>query len=108
MAATETSTVTNPSTDSAVKAFQQAFPRFDPKQHIDFTPPSNVYTMGDIKLPEGTGVSPVAVSEPFQFFTSEAVHRMRAEVLSNQVWKTSRYSSNLSGGKSQLRGFASK
>lgn len=82
-------------------------PIFDPKTHLDFTPPSKIHTMSDIKL-EGKGVSPVAVSEPFQLFTQEAVYHMRSEILSKEVWETSQYSSNLSGGKSQLRGYASK
>ena len=62
--------------------------------------------MRDIKLPENTGVSPMAVSEPFLLFTEEAIHRMRSEVLSKEVWDNSQYSSNLS--QSQLRGFASR
>lgn len=79
---------------------------FDPNKHIDFTPPSKIHTMHDIKLSQNIGVSPVAVSEPFQFFTREAIQRMRSEVLSKDVWANCRYSSNLS--KNQLRGFASE
>ncbi|MCJ1253142.1 hypothetical protein MMC24_000949 [Lignoscripta atroalba] len=79
---------------------------FDPMKHIDFKPPSQIYTMSDLNLPEDTGVSPVAVSEPFQFFTQEAIHRMRAEVLSDAVWSNCQYSSNLA--QCQLRGFAAK
>lgn len=60
--------------------------------------------MRDIKLPENTGVSPMAVSEPFQLFTPEAIRRMRTEVLSKDILNKFQYSSNLS--KSQLRGFA--
>ncbi|MCJ1287187.1 hypothetical protein MMC26_006535 [Xylographa opegraphella] len=77
---------------------------FDPKKHIDFTPPTKTYTMGDLSLPEDTGVSPFAVSEPFHLFTAEAIHRMRAEVLSKDVWESCQYSSNLA--QCQLRGFA--
>lgn len=79
---------------------------FDPKKHIDFSPPSKIYTMGDLNLPEHTGVSPVAVSEPFPLFTQETVHRMRAEVLSKDVWENCQYSSNLA--QCQLRGCAPK
>ena len=39
---------------------------FNPKKHIDFTPPAKILTMSDLKLPEGTGVSSFAVSDPFQ------------------------------------------
>ncbi|MCJ1247459.1 hypothetical protein MMC30_004673 [Trapelia coarctata] len=79
---------------------------FDPKKHIDFSPPSKIYTMRDLHLPEDTGVSPVAVSEPFPLFTPETIHRMRAEVLSKDVWENCQYSSNLA--QCQLRGFAPK
>lgn len=79
---------------------------FDPKKHVDFKFPSKIHTMTDLKLPEGTGVSPVAVSEPFQLFTPEAVQRMRAEIFKKDVWQNCQYSSNLA--QCQLRGFAAK
>jgi hypothetical protein len=62
--------------------------------------------MKDINLPEDTGVSPFAVSEPFQLFTKEAVMRMREEVLSKEVLKNCQYSSNLA--QCQLRGYAAE
>lgn len=89
-----------------MESTKPALAGFDPKKHIEYTPPSKIHTMRDIKLPENTGVSPMAVSEPFPLFTTEAIHRMRSEVLSKEVWENFRYSSNLS--QSQLRGFASK
>lgn len=79
---------------------------FDPQKHLAFVPPSRIYTMQDILLPEDTGVSSFAVSEPFQLFTEEAVLRMRAEILSKEVWDNCQYSSNLA--HCQLRGFAPK
>ena len=79
---------------------------FDPKKHLAFILPSKTYTMEDIKLPRDTGVSSFAVSEPFQLFTEEAVRRMRAEILSREVWENCQYSSNLA--QCQLRGFAPK
>lgn len=79
---------------------------FDPKEHIQYEPPARVHTMKDLGLPETTGISPVAVSEPFRLFTTEAIHRMRAEVLSQDVWDNCQYSSNLA--QCQLRGFAAK
>ena len=79
---------------------------FDPRKHIDFTPPANILTMSDLKLPEGTGVSPFAVSDPFQLFTPEAVQRMRAEIFRKEVLKNCKYSSNLA--QCQLRGYAAK
>jgi hypothetical protein len=77
---------------------------FNPGKHLDFILPSKVFTMKELGFPENTGVSPVAVSEPFKLFTPEAVQRMRAEVLSTQIWENCQYSSNLS--QCQLRGFA--
>ncbi|RYP23360.1 hypothetical protein DL767_008856 [Monosporascus sp. MG133] len=41
--------------------------------------------MKELSLRECKGLSPVAVSEPFQLFTSDAVMRMRQEVLSLEV-----------------------
>lgn len=79
---------------------------FNPKKHLNFTPPVNTLTMSDLKLPEGTGVSPFAVSDPFQLFTQEAVQRMRAEIFSKKVLENCKYSSNLA--QCQLRGFAAK
>lgn len=77
---------------------------FSPEDHLNFTSTPRVFTMEDLGLSANTGISPVAVSEPFQLFTAEAVQRMRAEVLSKQVWENCQYSSNLS--RCQLRGFA--
>ncbi|KAK6072807.1 hypothetical protein SCUP515_07132 [Seiridium cupressi] len=79
---------------------------FDPKVHLAFEEPPKVYTMEELGLPVGSGVSPIAVSEPFQLFTEEAVNRMRQEVLSDEVMNNCQYSSNLA--HCQLRGFANK
>ncbi|KAL8914600.1 MAG: hypothetical protein Q9171_000781 [Xanthocarpia ochracea] len=79
---------------------------FDAEQHLHYEPPTRVHTMKDLRLPENTGISPVAVSEPFRLFTTEAIHRMRAEVLSQDVWDNCKYSSNLA--QCQLRGFAAQ
>ena len=79
---------------------------FDPRKHLNFKAPAKIHTMSALKLPEGTGVSPFAVSEPFPLFTEEAVQRMRAEIFSKDVWENCQYSSNLA--QCQLRGFAAK
>ena len=79
---------------------------FDPEKHLNYKQPSKIHTMADLNLADGIGVSPVAVSEPFQLFTEEAVGRMRAEVFSKNVWEKCQYSSNLA--QCQLRGFAAK
>ena len=79
---------------------------FNADVHLNFKEPSTIYTMEDLGLPSNTGVSPFAVSEPFSLFTEEAVHRMRAEILTDKVFENCKYSSNLS--QCQLRGFASE
>lgn len=79
---------------------------FDPQKHLAYVAPSRVYTMEEIGLPKDSGISPIAVSEPFQLFTSEAIAKMRQEVLSPEVMQNCQYSSNISHG--QLRGFANK
>ena len=68
----------------SIPSDQVATGDFDPDQHLQYEPPARVHTMKDLSLPENTGISPVAVSEPFRLFTTEAVHRMRAEVLSQE------------------------
>ena len=77
---------------------------FNADSHIEFQPPSRVHTMRDLGLPEDTGISPIAVSEPFPLFSAEAIQQMRTEILSKDVWDHCQYSSNLS--QCQLRGFA--
>ncbi|KAI8635446.1 hypothetical protein F5Y19DRAFT_11746 [Xylariaceae sp. FL1651] len=85
------------------KGYQDAF---TPEKHLAFKDMPKVYTMKELGIPEDRGVSPIAVSEPFTLFTEEAVRRMRQEVLSPEVMKNCRYSSNLA--QCQLRGFANK
>ena len=90
----------------SIPSDQVATGDFDPEQHLQYEPPAKVHTMKDLSLPENTGISPVAVSEPFRLFTTEAIHRIRAEVLSKDVWENCQYSSNLA--QCQLRGFAAR
>lgn len=73
---------------------------FDPKKHLEFNPPSKVYSMNDIKL-KNSPLSSFAVSEPFQLFTLEAVERMREEIFKPVVLENYKYSSNLAAA--QLR-----
>ena len=76
---------------------------FDAEKHLNFVPPTKIYSMKEIGH-EDKGVSPNAVSEPFQLFTEGAINQMRAETLRKEVIENCQYSSNL--GKGQLRGFA--
>jgi hypothetical protein len=77
---------------------------FDVTKHLNFVPPTKIYTMEEIGLAD-RGVSPNAVSEPFQLFTIEAIQHMRAEILRKEIFAKCQYTSNLAT-KGQLRGFA--
>jgi hypothetical protein len=79
---------------------------FDPAEHLTFTPPEQVIMMTDLGYPADMGVSPVAVSQPFKLFSTEAVHQMRSEILHPQVMKNCGYQSNIAA--SQVRGYAPK
>ncbi|KAI1497228.1 hypothetical protein F5X99DRAFT_413319 [Biscogniauxia marginata] len=79
---------------------------FDPAKHLAFKEMPQVHTMKELGLPENTGISPVAVSEPFPLFTQETILRMRQEILSPEVLNNCQYSSHLA--QCQLRGFANK
>lgn len=79
---------------------------FDPKKHIAFKQPSQVISMKDLGYPEGAGVSPVAVSQPFPLFSPEAVQQMRSEIFSKEVMDNCQYRSNLAA--CQFRGYSAK
>jgi hypothetical protein len=76
---------------------------FEPSKHVIHQPPTRIWTMEEIGKSD-QGISPNAVSEPFQLFTEEAIKQMRAEILSKQVLENCKYTSNLA--HCQLRGFA--
>ncbi|KAL3417862.1 hypothetical protein PVAG01_10872 [Phlyctema vagabunda] len=79
---------------------------FNPSKHIIYDEPTNVLTMEDIGYPANSGVSPVAVSDPFPLFSSEAIDIMRSEVLAPEVIEDYSFSSDLSA--QQVRGYAPK
>ncbi|KAH8815251.1 hypothetical protein F5884DRAFT_666060 [Xylogone sp. PMI_703] len=79
---------------------------FDPKKHLAFQEPSSILTMEDIGFPSSNGVSPIAVSEPFQLFTQEAIEIMRSEIMSKEVQEGYSYTSDIA--PKQLRGYAPK
>lgn len=89
-----------------VAAKSKTSQEFDPKKHIQFKEPSEIIMMKDIGYPEDAGVSKVAVSQPFQLFTPEAIQHMRDEVLRPEVMENCKYSSNIAA--CQLRGYAPK
>ncbi|KAF1355076.1 hypothetical protein BDV97DRAFT_289886 [Delphinella strobiligena] len=79
---------------------------FDPKRHIQFKPPPEIMMMKDLGYADDTGVSPVAVSQPFQLFSTEAIHQMRTEVMNSKVMEECKYQSNIAA--CQIRGYAPK
>ncbi|KAL4878516.1 hypothetical protein BJY04DRAFT_221020 [Aspergillus karnatakaensis] len=79
---------------------------FEPIKHLNFAPPSKVYSMEDLGYPENRGISPIGVSEPFPLFSAEAIQQMRKEVLSDEVFAKWKYSSELA--QCQLRGYAAE
>ncbi|KAF1997975.1 hypothetical protein P154DRAFT_440085 [Amniculicola lignicola CBS 123094] len=80
--------------------------KFNPEKHLAYTPPSQIIMMKDLGFPEDAGVSPVAVSQPFQLFSPEAIHQMRREIFKKEVMENCSYSSNIAA--CQLRGYAAK
>ncbi|KAF1943655.1 hypothetical protein EJ02DRAFT_453135 [Clathrospora elynae] len=77
---------------------------FDPTKHLAFKDAPEVLTMGDIGFAENIGVSPIAVTQPFQLFSPEAIEIMRSEIAKPVVTKNHTFSSNIAA--SQLRGYA--
>jgi hypothetical protein len=79
---------------------------FNPRKHLTFEEPTRIHTMEDIGFPSSSGVSPVAVSEPFRLFSEEAVNIMRCEILDPEVQEKYSYTSDIA--PKQLRGYAPK
>lgn len=80
---------------------------FDPEKHLIYNGvlPKR-HTMEELSFPADQGISPIAVSEPFELFSKEAVKHMRNEVLSDEVWDNCRFSSSIAA--CQLRGMSPK
>lgn len=77
---------------------------FDPERHIAYRKPPEILTMKDIGFAEDVGISPVAVTQPFQLFTPEAIKIMRSEIIQPEVKANHHYASNIASA--QLRGYA--
>lgn len=77
---------------------------FKPKKHLVQEPPEKCHTMEELGYDNDSGVSPVAVSNPFRLFTEEAIQLMREEVLSKEVDEKFSYTSDIAA--KQLRGYA--
>lgn len=85
---------------------QKAKLQFDPKKHLAYESPEQVIMMKDIGYGEDTGISPVAVSQPFRLFSTEAVQKFRDEVLNQEVLNNCMVKSTLAA--CQVRGYVTK
>lgn len=74
---------------------------FNADEHLSFQPPESIIKMKDIGL-EGHGISPNAVSAPFQLFSKDAIEQMRAEVFSDVCLRECQYGSAFT--KNMVRG----
>jgi hypothetical protein len=79
---------------------------FDPVRHLAYEEPTYIHTMEDIGYSASSGVSPVAVSEPFRLFSEEAIDVMRSEIFAKEVQEKYTYKSDIAA--KQIRGYAPK
>ncbi|TGO28963.1 hypothetical protein BPAE_0020g00080 [Botrytis paeoniae] len=77
---------------------------FKPETHLQYEEPSYIHTMEEIGYSATSGVSPIAVSEPFRLFSEEAVNVMREEIFDKEVQEKYSYTSDIA--PKQLRGYA--
>ena len=79
---------------------------FDASKHLSYDEAPKILSMKDIGLPDDTGISSTAVSEPFPLFTQDAILVMRDELFTNEVWENCMFSTEFAG--CQLRGHCPK
>jgi hypothetical protein len=79
---------------------------FTPGKHLLVKHPVETIKMVDLGYSPDVGISPVAVSQPFQLFSEEAIEQMRAEILKPEVMENCQYKSNIAA--CQLRGYSPK
>ena len=77
---------------------------FDPDRHLAFQDPPKILTIEDIGYSNNAGVSPVAVTQPSQLFSPEAIRIMRSEIAKPEVIRNHTFCSNIAAN--QLRGYA--
>ena len=68
---------------------------FEPSKHLAFQAPTSCYTMTDLGLPPDTGISPIAVTAPFQLFSGEGIRELRRDILSRECLENWSVSSSL-------------
>jgi hypothetical protein len=78
-------------------------PAFDLQVHLAFKEPWQILSMKNIGL-VNVGVSPIAVTQPFQLFSPEAIKIMRMEIENPEIKENCGFTSNIANA--QLRGYA--
>ncbi|CAG8973396.1 hypothetical protein HYALB_00000159 [Hymenoscyphus albidus] len=109
----------NPSTKETQESLKRSFAKylasdnaaafgklFSPSKHLAYEEPKQIHSMEDIGYPASNGISPVAVSEPFQLFSEEAINIMRSEILQKEVQDNYSFTSDIA--PRQIRGYAPK
>ncbi|EPE06625.1 hypothetical protein F503_02753 [Ophiostoma piceae UAMH 11346] len=82
-------------------------PTFSPEAHLQYSPPSPVLSMRDLKLEDTSPISSFAATEPFHLLTPEAVLAHRWELFSADV-QDSCYFPTRAGSAAMLRGMSPK
>ena len=85
---------------------QPEYIEFDPKHHLAYDPPERIIMMKDIGYSQDTGVSPVAVSQPFRLFSAECIQKFRKVVLNEEVMSNCFQKSDIAA--CQVRGYCPK
>ena len=94
-----------PIIEETVSSKDGASGHFEANKHLAFEPPPEVISMKEIGL-EDVGISPLAVSQPFQLFSKDAVRAMRSEIFKAEVMDNCKFSSSIAA--CQLRGYSPK
>jgi hypothetical protein len=79
---------------------------FDPARHLAVDNNIKTFMWEDLGYAKDHGITPIAVCQPFQLFTEEAVQIMRAEIFRKEVMEKYRVSSTIAA--MQVRGYVNK
>jgi len=79
---------------------------FDPAKHLCFQPPTGVYTLKDLQISEESGISPIAITQPFPLFSPDGVRQLRKDLFRKEILDY--YQWPVSDKVCKLRGFGKK
>ena len=80
-------------------------PSFDPAVHIDFTPPSEYYTLEELSLQSPLATGPIAVTAPFPLFSDEGIRAIRADLFRPDLLSKHMYREDKTPGVYKIRGY---